>query len=299
VAGVETEGDDVGGALAGMAALVTGGGGGIGSASALELARDGAAVTLMGRTEATLQGATERLLGELPPGSIVQYVVGDGTIAADVEHAVDLAHRTADGLRICVATVGGGPGTIAPMLLLDDDTLLRVYTQNVVSAFLAMKHSTPRMAERGGGSVVCVSSVAARATSPYLSNYVAAKAALEALVRAAAVELAAFGIRVNAVRPGSILTKPRSDAELARGEAASQRLPIHRIGIPVDVAAGVRYLAGPESSYVTGQSFAIDGGSEVVPTAPTFDGMLRERFGDQVIDEALAGRIPRPDRALP
>jgi NAD(P)-dependent dehydrogenase (short-subunit alcohol dehydrogenase family) len=275
-----------------MAALVTGGGGGIGSASAFQLAKDGAAVTLMGRTETTLQAATARLLGELPTGSTVRYVVGDGTRPADVERAIDVAHKTADGLRICVATVGGGAGTVAPMLVLDDSMLLGVYTQNVVSAFLAMKYCTPRMMDAGGGSVVCVSSVAALATSPYLSSYIAAKAALEALVRAAAVELAPFGVRVNAVRPGSIQTKPRTDAENARGEAAIQRLPLHRIGVPVDVAGGVRYLAGPESSYVTGQSFAIDGGSEVIPSAPTFDGMVRERFGDEVIDAALAGRIP-------
>jgi NAD(P)-dependent dehydrogenase (short-subunit alcohol dehydrogenase family) len=282
----------MGDALAGMAALVTGGGGGIGSASALELARDGAAVTLMGRTEATLQAAAARLLSELPPGSTVQYVVGDGTIAADVERAVDVAHGMADGLRICVATVGGGPGTIAPMLVLDDHMLLGVYTTNVVSAFLAMKYCTPKMADAGGGSIVCVSSVAAKATSPFLSSYIAAKAALEALVRAAAVELSAFGVRVNAVRPGSILTRPRGEAELARGEEATRRLPLHRIGIPVDVAGGVRYLAGPESSYVTGQSFAIDGGSEIISSAPTFEAMVRQRFGDEVIDEALAGRIP-------
>jgi NAD(P)-dependent dehydrogenase (short-subunit alcohol dehydrogenase family) len=277
-----------------MAALVTGGGGGIGSASALELARDGAAVTLMGRTEATLQAATARLLGELSPGASVQYVVGDGTVAGDVARAVEVADKAADGLRICVATVGGGSGTIAPMLVLDESMLLGVYTQNVVSAFLALKYSTPKMAEAGGGSVVCVSSVAARATSPYLSSYIAAKAALEALIRAASVELAAFGVRVNAIRPGSILTKPRSEAETARGDAAAKRLPLGRIGIPIDVAGGIRYLAGPESSYVTGQSFAIDGGSEVVPTAPTFETIVRQRFGDDVIDQALSGRIPGP-----
>jgi NAD(P)-dependent dehydrogenase (short-subunit alcohol dehydrogenase family) len=223
----------------------------------------------------------------------VQYVVGDGTIAADVERAVDVADKSADGLRICVATVGGGEGTIAPMLVLDETMLLGVYTQNFVSAFLAMKYATPKMADAGGGSVVCISSVAARATSPYLSSYIAAKAALEALVRVAAVELSNFSVRVNAVRPGSILTRPRSEAALARGDEASRRLPLHRIGVPIDVAGAVRFLAGPESSYVTGQSFAIDGGSEIMPSAPAFDGMARERFGDEVVDEALAGRIPR------
>src|SRR5262249_18464314 len=117
-------GDDVSGALTGMAALVTGGGGGIGSACALQLARDGPAVTLMGRTESTLQAARDRLLGELPEGSLVQYVVGNARLAADMERAVDAAHGTADGLRICVATVGGGVSTTAPVLVLDERMLV-------------------------------------------------------------------------------------------------------------------------------------------------------------------------------
>ena len=280
------------GALTGMAALVTGGGGGIGSACALELARDGAAVTIMGRTETTLQKAKERLLGELGEGAIVQYVVGDARKAADTEAAVDAADGTADGLRICVATVGGGVSTTAPVLVLDEHMLVDAYQHNVVSAFHAMKYSTPKMVDGGGGSIVCISSVAANATSPYLSSYVASKAALEAMIRVAAVELAAFGIRINAVRPGSIASRPRSEAEIARADVAAQRLPLRRIGIPVDIAGGVRYLAGPESAYVTGQSFAIDGGGEIIPIAPPFEQIVRQQFGDEVIDAALSGKIP-------
>jgi NAD(P)-dependent dehydrogenase (short-subunit alcohol dehydrogenase family) len=125
-----------------------------------------------------------------------------------------------------------------------------------------------------------------------LSSYVAAKAGLEAFIRVAAVELAAFGIRVNAVRPGNVVTRPRSEAETARGEQFAQRLPLRRIGVPVDISGGVRYLAGPESAWVTGQSFAIDGGSEVLPSAPPFESIVRQRFGDDVIDAALSGKIP-------
>ena len=283
----------MGGPLAGMAALVTGGGGGIGSASALALARDGAAVTLMGRTEKTLEAARERILGELGSGAVVQYVVGDATNARDVEQATATAHSSAGGLRICVATVGGGNGTVAPLLLLDERMLLDVYNINVVSAFLAMKYSTPCMVESGSGSIVCISSTAANSTSPYLSSYVAAKAGLEAFIRVAAVELASLGIRVNGVRPGNVATRPRSEVEIARGAQFAERLPLGRIGVPVDIAGGVRYLAGPESAWVTGQSFAIDGGSEVIPVAPPFDSIVRQRFGDEVIDEVLRGKIPR------
>ena len=280
------------GPLAGMAALVTGGGGGIGSASALALARDGAAVTLMGRTEQTLEAAKERLRADLGAGAVVQYVVGDATNARDMETATEAAHSLADGLRICVATVGGGSGTTAPLLVLDEHMLLDVYKFNVVSAFLAMKYSTPRMVESGGGSIVCISSTAANSTSPYLASYVAAKAGLEAIIRVAAVELATFGIRVNAVRPGNVTTRPRTAAEIDRGTQFAKRLPLGRIGVPVDIAGGVRYLAGPESAWVTGQSYAIDGGSEIIPVAPPFDAVVRQKFGDEMIDAALSGKIP-------
>ena len=284
------------GPLTGMAALVTGGGGGIGSASALALARDGAAVVLMGRTEKTLHAARERLQGELGAGAVVQYVVGDATDAPAMEKAAGAAHALADGLRICVATVGGGNGTMAPLLVLDERMLLDVYNYNVVSAFLAMKYSAPHMVESGGGSIVCISSTAANSTSPYLASYVAAKAGLEAFIRVAAVELAALGIRVNAVRPGNVATRPRSEAEIARGTQFAARLPLGRIGAPVDISGGVRYLAGPESAWVTGQSYAIDGGSEIIPVAPPFDTIVRQRFGDEVIDAALSGKIPSRPR---
>ena len=279
------------GALAGMSALVTGGGGGIGSASAFELARDGAAVTLMGRTEATLEQARQRLVKELPDASVT-CVVGDATVAADVDSAIETANGMAEGLRICVATVGGGGGTMGPLLVLDESMFLSTYTINVVSAFLVMKHCTPRMRDAGGGAVVCISSTAARSTSPFLSSYIAAKAGLEALIRAAAVELAPFKIRVNAVRPGNIVTKPRTDAENERGELFAKRLPLGRIGIPNDISAVVRFLAGPESGFMTGQSFAADGGSEIIPTSPPFDRVVRDRFGDELVDAALRGDIP-------
>jgi NAD(P)-dependent dehydrogenase (short-subunit alcohol dehydrogenase family) len=181
---------------------------------------------------------------------------------------------------------------MAPLLLLDERMLLDVYNINVVSAHLAMKYSTPLMVENGGGSIVCISSTAAKSTSPFLASYVAAKAGLEAFIRVAAVELGPLGIRVNAVRPGNVVTRPRSEAENARGEQFAQRLPLQRIGVPVDIAGGVRYLAGPESAWVTGQSFAIDGGSEILPTAPPFDTIVRQRFGDDAVDAAVSGRLP-------
>src|SRR6202011_3278353 len=125
----------------------------------------------------------------------------------------------------------------------------------------------PPMVVGGGGSIVCISSSASVVAHPNLAGYCAAKAGLDALVRAAANELGSVGVRVNAVRPGRTATDspsvramsedPEMNAELFRTRA------IPREGHPADVAAAVRYLAGPESSLVTGVIIPVSGGSEL------------------------------------
>jgi NAD(P)-dependent dehydrogenase (short-subunit alcohol dehydrogenase family) len=150
------------------------------------------------------------------------------------------------------------------------------------------------MAPTGGGSIVCISSDAAKLAWPFLASYCAAKAGLEALVRVAADELGHLGIRVNAVRPGLTRTARTEAGLLFRDEVLPKFLEqkvLHRTGVPDDIAAGIRYLAGPESSWVTGQSFAIDGGHEL-RKATDLEFIARSVWGDHMVDEALAGRIP-------
>lgn len=284
-----------GDALAGKAALVTGGSGGIGSACALWLARDGAAVTLMGRTEERLQASARWIRESVGSGARVEVHAGDGTSADDVRAAVDHARRATGYVDICVATVGGG--TIAPFLALDDVAILEELRKNVVSSFLAIKHVVPSMVEAGGGSIVCISSDASRMSWPFMAGYCAAKAGLDALVRVAADEFGRHQIRVNAVRPGLTKTPSNnismifSDPEIV--EDFVQQKPLARTGTPDDVAAGVRFLAGPESSWITGQSLAIEGGNEL-RRAPSLEKIARHRLGDAAVDAALAGRIPTP-----
>jgi NAD(P)-dependent dehydrogenase (short-subunit alcohol dehydrogenase family) len=278
--------------LAGMGALVTGGAGGLGSACAGALAGDGAAVTLLGRTEEALRKTVDRLKREGPDDVQAQYVVGDAMSPHDLQAAVAAAQAPTGQLKICVATVGGG--TIAPLLLLDEEGFLEDLRRNVVSAFTAIKYCAPAMAQTGGGSIVCISSDAATMTWPFMASYCAGKAGLDAMVRVAADELGALNIRVNAVRPG--LTKTNSnnvsllftDPELIR-EFINQK-PLGRTGTPEDIAAGVRYLAGPESSWVTGQSLAIEGGNEL-RRAPSLEKVARHRLGDEAVDAALGGRL--------
>jgi NAD(P)-dependent dehydrogenase (short-subunit alcohol dehydrogenase family) len=192
-----------------------------------------------------------------------------------------------------VATVGGG--TIAPFLVLDEDVLLEELRRNIVGAFLAIKHVVPVMVTSGGGSIVCISSDAATMSWPFMAGYCAGKAGLDAMVRVAADEFGHHAIRVNAVRPGLTKTASNnvsalfSDPEILE-EFRSQK-PLGRTGTPEDIAAGVRFLAGPESAWVTGQSLAIEGGNEL-RKAPSLEKIARLRYGDEAVDVAIAGRIP-------
>jgi NAD(P)-dependent dehydrogenase (short-subunit alcohol dehydrogenase family) len=279
--------------LAGQAALITGGGGGIGGASAEWLARDGAAVMIMGRTEKTLAESKQRIIDAVGKGARVEYFVGDALDANAIEQACAATAALADRLAIAVAVVGGG--TMKPLLMFDGDELTQDLQRNIVSAFLIIRHATPLMTKGGGGSIVCISSDAARIPWPFLATYNTTKSGVEGLVKGAALELAHLNIRVNAVRPGLVKTDTTKDGLFKNDAVMKQFLeekPLGRTGVPDDIAAGVRYLAGPESSWVTGQSIGIEGGNELTK-APYLEALVRKRFGDGPIDEALAGRIPK------
>lgn len=277
--------------LAGRAALITGGSGGIGSACAALLLRDGCSVTLMGRRREALEQTRTRLQSEARGGARIELSVGDGLEKNDVKAAIAVAAGITGQLDICVPTVGGG--AIRPLLLHDEDTFMQDIALNVKSAFLAIRHSAPVMAKSGGGSIVCISSDAAKLVFPWLPAYTTAKSALEGLVRAAAEELSHFKIRVNAVRPG--LTRTDSTLGIFANEETYRRFaeekPLRRLGEPEDIAQGVRYLAGPESSWVTGQSFAIEGGNELRKAAD-LSPLVAQIFGQETFDKVLKGIDP-------
>jgi NAD(P)-dependent dehydrogenase (short-subunit alcohol dehydrogenase family) len=248
-------------ALSGRHILVTGGGSGIGLACAARLRADGAVVTLMGRTAAKLDAGAARL--RETPGPEVRLVAGDVANEEQVATAVKASCDAGDALHGCVAAAG--TGSFGPLLDTDRGQWDAVLATNLTGTMLTLKHAgraMMRTSAGGGGSMVAISSIAGVLTHRWMTAYCVSKAGLEMLVRNAADELGGAGIRVNAVRPGLVPT------DLAAPLVANppiqadylEQMPLHRLGTPEDIAEIVRFLIGPESSWVTGQVIASDGG---------------------------------------
>ena len=262
-----------------MAALVTGGGSGIGLGVAQRLAADGASVTICGRTVARLEAAVATLGG---PG-VHAWIAADVTDEAQVVAAVAKACEATGSLDIAVACAGGSLA-MGPIIATPVEQFRGTVDLNVTGTFLTIKHAAPLMAKAGGGAIVAISSIAAPLTHRYLSAYCVGKAGIDMLVRTAADELGVANIRVNAVRPGLV------DTEMVAGITATDvvaddyldQMPIRRIGTTDDIASAVRYLVGPESTWVTGQLLGVDGG-HALRRGPDYTAFAQPLYGDEVL----------------
>ena len=275
-------------ALAGTAALVTGGGSGIGLACARWLVADGAAVTICGRTEARLADAVALITATSAP-RMVQAIQCDVTREEDVAAAVRRASEPTGSLQAVVACAGGTE-FLGPLVATPVDVWERVIALNITGTFLTLKHSAPVMARSGGGAFVGMSSIAGSLTHRYFGAYCVGKAGIEALVRLAADELGASKIRVNAVCPGLVATDMVA-AITAGGpvfEDYVAQTPLGRIGTVDDIAGLVRYLVGPESEWVTGQLIKVDGG-HTLRRGPDYTSYVEPIYGK----EALRGLLPK------
>lgn len=272
-------------ALAGKTAFITGATGAIAEACATQLARDGARLALMARRSDALAEVAERIRAAVP-GAEVTTITGDCVDEAAVKAALAEAHALAGRLDIAFATVGGGG--FAPLMMLDADTLRADFETNVLATFHVIRHGAPLMGR--GGSIVCLSSGSAVLTFRYLASYHIGKAALEGLIRSAADELGPAGIRVNAIRPG--MTRAGGTGPMFESGATEVFLPeypLGRLGEPVDMAGAVRFLAGPESAWITGQCIAVDGGN-VLRRSPDLTPMVESIYGAEAIAAANNGK---------
>jgi len=264
--------------IAGYNALVTGGGSGIGLGTATRLVRDGAHVTICGRTEEKLATAVEgltRVVAEAraagdPEGS-ARYIVADVTVEDQVAAAAAEAAAPRGHLDILFANAGGS-FHMGPMAEADVEGVRATIDLNLVGTFLCIKHAAPLMAagvgagvdggEAPGGSIIGMSSGAGHFPHRFLWAYGSAKAGIDMLCQYAAEELGATGVRVNTVQPGIVDDELMSfiTAGGALLDDYLAEMPVSRVGTVDDIAAAVRFLGGPESGWITGEALAVDGG---------------------------------------
>jgi 3-oxoacyl-[acyl-carrier protein] reductase len=246
-------------AFAGKRVLVTGGSRGIGRATALAVAHEGAAVAFnYSRTEddaeATETLAALRALGGPALASCAD--VADGAAVAQLVAEV----RATFGGPVDVLVNNAAVAHDAPLMMMKDESWDRVIDIDLRGAFLCCRAVLRGMIAARWGRIVSVVSPAAFVGQEGASNYAAAKGGLVALTKSLAREVARFGITVNAVSPGLIETRLVSEMQSERRRQIERQIPLGRLGTADEIAAAVLFIASPAASYVTGSTLHVDGG---------------------------------------
>ncbi|MGI9597572.1 MAG: SDR family NAD(P)-dependent oxidoreductase [Acidimicrobiales bacterium] len=244
-------------ALENRVAIVTGAGSGIGAATAVRFASEGAAVVAVDIRGSKAQDTATSIVDA---GGHALAIEADVSQAGDVERMVEQTVAEHGGLDVLFSNAGTiRPGTVVELSVDDWDLVMAV---NVRSIFLGGKYAVPAMLERGGGSIINTASISGLHGDGGAVAYAASKAAVINLTRAMATDHSADGIRVNAICPGTIATPPvnRMVSDPAVMDINVRAHSLGRIGQPEEIAAAALWLASDESSFVTGEHLVVDGG---------------------------------------
>jgi NAD(P)-dependent dehydrogenase (short-subunit alcohol dehydrogenase family) len=238
--------------------LITGALTGIGRATALAFAKEGADLVVSGRRD----DAGQALVAELRAlGAAAEFIRADVRHESDVQNLVDETVARFGRLDVAVNNAGT-EGTPGPVTAQTAESYAAVFDTNVLGVLLSLKHELRVMQAQGSGSIVNLSSTMGHRGAPGASLYTASKHAVEGLTKSAALEAAAFGVRVNAVAPGPIDTAmldrftgtPDRKAGLVAG------VPLKRTGRPEEIADAIVFAASSKASFITGQIIAVNGG---------------------------------------
>jgi NAD(P)-dependent dehydrogenase (short-subunit alcohol dehydrogenase family) len=249
--------------LRGQVALVTGGGSGIGRATSVMLAAEGARVAVLDREEGGAAATAALIEGK---GGEALAIAADVSSASDVASALHTVAAVCGALHILVNNAGVDD-VVARVEELEEAAVDRVLAINLKGQFLVAGRAVPLMIRSAGKAIVNTSSIAALIGAPGKSLYSSTKGAIVSMTRALALDLAPQGIRVNAVCPGAIERTAMHDAFFAtqpdpdRVEAeVAERIPLGRFGTPEDVARAILFLASDDAAYITGTTLVVDGG---------------------------------------